>query len=152
MSDAIVGQWKKCWYFLNHWYLARISTPLPIFNVEDFQWINLSWNFVCQVEIEFKNHIISYGRGGHKICWNIKTYLQFMVCNILIDFWKPKNKFFFRNRGLSHKILQLWNECGGPIEGNKHHFNAFLHFGCKFLLSEAITCQVFQLRINFEVF
>ena len=87
----------------------------------------------------------------HKVRWNIKTILQFMVCNISIDFWKPQNKFC-QKQGVVHKNLRLWNECGGPIEGHKHYFGAFLHFGCRSLLSETITCHVNQQRFNFEVF
>ena len=67
---------------------------------------------------------------------------EITVWNLLMDFWKPHDKFFQQQGVVAKKI----------IEGHKRHFYAFLHFQCRLLIFEAITCHISQLEINCKVF
>ena len=76
------------------------------------------------------------------------------ICNLwCVIYWltseNPKISFFQKQGVVSYKIAAvkwMW----GTYRGTQTSFQCILHFGYKFLLTEAITCQVLSLRINFE--
>ena len=84
---------KKPWFFKSMIFSSHFNI-LTYLQRSRFLVDKLSWNFLCKVEMELqKSHYKFWPLEGHKICWKIKTILQFMACNISIDFGKPQNMF-----------------------------------------------------------